>query len=290
MRNGHTGAWELPFGAAAELELQTEYGSLTLVPVEADMAPRLELAHGSREHFDVRVDRVGERVRVALDPRHAFNWFGGRECRATLYVPRDIRADIQADAGRVTVEDLVGCELRIRTNAGKIALQNVFGRCHLAADAGSVSGHRVGGSFDVETRAGSVRLEIVDLHPGEHRIRATMGSVRLTLARGMDVCIATYSTLGSVRSTFPSRQGAPARLTLSTEMGSVRIDDGAPSQPWPAPAAAGAAATGATTTTVGERPRPAPVDADVERILKMVEAGQLSARDADDVLRALGRV
>jgi hypothetical protein len=33
--NGNT-IWELPFGQPAELELRTEFGSLTLVPVEPD--------------------------------------------------------------------------------------------------------------------------------------------------------------------------------------------------------------------------------------------------------------
>ena len=97
---------------------------------------------------------------------------------------------------------------------------------HLAADAGSVTGREVGGFFDVETQAGSVRLDILDLQPGEHRIRATMGSVRLELVRGMDVCVETHTSLGSVRNSYPSRQEAPARLVLSTEMGSVRVDEG----------------------------------------------------------------
>jgi hypothetical protein len=31
-------------------------------------------------------------------------------------------------------------------------------------------------------------------------------------------------------------------------------------------------------------------DAEIDRVLKMVEAGQLSAHDADELLRAMGRV
>src|SRR3979490_2832629 len=193
--NGNT-IWELPFGQPAELELRTEFGSLTLVPVEPDQVSRLELSRGSIEHIEVHVDKVGETVRVALDPHRSFNWFGGWECRATLYVPRDVHAHVQTNAGSGTVEDLADCELGIKANAGKIDLRNVHGLMHLSADAGSVTGRQVGGYFNVEAQAGSVRLEIVDLQPGEHRVRATMGSVRLSLLRGMDVCIETHTSLG----------------------------------------------------------------------------------------------
>jgi hypothetical protein len=220
-------------------------------------------------------------VRVALDPHRSFNWFGGWECRAILYVPRDVRAAVQTNAGTVSVRDLEGCELGIKANAGKIELTDVYGLLHLSADAGSVTGRGLGGYFDVETQAGSVRLEILDLQPGEHRIRATMGSVRLDLARGLEVCIETRSNLGSVRNRYPTRASAPARLFLSTEMGSIRVDEGMferahpqSSEPAPSPAV---------------RPEP-PEDPELERILKMVESGSLSAQDADELLRAMGRV
>ena len=84
--NGHDNIWELPFGQPAELELQTEVGSLRLVPVEPGQAPRLELSHGSTEHCEVHVDKVGETVRVALDRRRSINWFGGWECKAPAHV------------------------------------------------------------------------------------------------------------------------------------------------------------------------------------------------------------
>ena len=282
MHNGNT-IWELPFGAPAELELHTEYGSLTLVPVESTMAPRLELTRGSTAHIHVHVDKVGETVRVALDPHRSLNWFSGWECRATLYVPRDVHAHIQANAGSVSVEDLAGCELGIKSNAGKIDLKNVYGLCHLSADAGSVTGRNVGGFFDVETQAGSVRLEIVDMQPGEHRIRATVGSVNLTLAPGMDVCVETHTSLGSIRNHYPSREAAPAKLVLSTDVGSIRVDAGGARSSWrPTPPVSAPAPS--------DRLRPPHADPELERILKMVEAGDLSAQDADELLRAMGRV
>src|SRR3981081_2369405 len=208
MQNGNT--WELPFGEHAELELQTDWGTLALVPVELDKTPRLELSHGSNENISVRVEKVGETVRVSLDPFSSFKWFGGWECRATLYVPRDVHAHVQTSAGSISVRDLADCELGIKTSAGKIDLVKVYGLVHLSADAGSVTGRDVGGYFDVETQAGSVRLEITDLQPGEHRIRASMGSVRVELARGMDVAIETHTSMGSVRNNYPSHETAAA--------------------------------------------------------------------------------
>jgi hypothetical protein len=284
MHNGNT-IWELPFGQPAELELRTEIGSLTLVPVEPDRAPRLELSSGSIEHVEVHVDKVGETVRVALDPHRSFTWFGGWECKATLYVPRDVHAHVQTNAGSVTVEDLAHCELGIKVNAGKIDLRNVEGLMHLSADAGSVVGRQVGGYFNVETQAGSVRLEIMDLQPGEHRIRATMGSVRLVLVRGMDVCIEAHTSLGSVRNNYPSRQSAPTKLLLSTETGSVRVEDGASGSAWRPSAPPVSPARPEPPLT-----KPPREDPEMDRILKMVEAGELSANDADELLRAMGRV
>jgi Putative adhesin len=273
--------FELPFGQRAELELRTEWGHLTLLPVEPGQTPRLELSRNSADNTEVHVEKHGETVRVALDPHRSFNWFGGGwEWRATLYVPRDVRAHVQTNAGSVGVRDLNGCELGVKANAGKIDLNNVYGVIHLAADAGSVSGRDVAGYFDVQTQAGSVRLDISDLQPGEHRIRAAMGSVRIELAQGLDVCIETHTSLGSVRNNYPSRQAAAAKLVLTTEMGSVRIEEGAwnrrpavrPAPEQPAPSAS---------------PRE---DPELDRILKMVEAGALSAHDADELLRAMGRV
>jgi len=282
----NTNIWELPFGAPAELELHTEWGSLSLVPVEAGRQPRLELTRGTAENIAVHVEKNGNTVRVALEPQRNFHWFGGWECRATLYVPLDVRAHLQTNAGSVNVRDLEGCELGVKANAGKIELEHVHGLLHLAADAGSVQGRDVGGYLDVETQAGSVRLEITELQAGEHRIRAAMGSVRVELAKGLDVCVDTHTSLGSVHNNYPSHQAAPARLLLSTEMGSLRVDEGRMAR---SPARPAAAAHHAPAESRPQPPAEKPADPELERILKMVEAGELSAKEADDLLQALGR-
>ena len=286
MPNGDTSTWELPFGQPAQLELHTEWGSVALLPVGPEEKPRLELSRASRNNLAVEVEKIGDVVRVLLDPARAFPWFGGSEIRAALFVPRDVRAAVQTNAGSVTVRELEGCELGIKANAGKIELVNVYGVIHLAADAGSITGRQVGGQFDIETHAGSVRLEIVDLRPGEHRMQATMGSVRLELAQGIDLAIEAHTALGSVRNNYPSRAGAPTRLLLSSEMGSVRIDPAVYARPATRPDPVAAANDVPPTSDTRTQ---APPDPELERVLKMVESGELSARDADELLQAMGR-
>jgi hypothetical protein len=280
--------WELPFDQPAVLELQAEFGAVTLLPVEAGEPPRLELARHGADNAEVEIEKLGQVVRVSIGTAH--NWFGGWDSRAVLSVPTDLRASVQTNAGSVSVRGLEGCELGIKAGAGKIELVDVYGALHLAADAGSITGRGLGGRFDVETHAGSVRLEILDLAPGEHRVRASMGSVRLELARGIDVCIETHSSMGSVRNNYPVRSDAAARLVLTTEMGSVRVDEASVTRPTRRPSMPRhdeSQPAGVASTETRRAPRE---DPELERILKMVEAGELSARDADELLRAMGRV
>jgi hypothetical protein len=118
-----------------------------------------------------------------------------------------------------------------------------------------------------------------------------MGSVRVELARGLDVAIETHTSMGSIRNNYPSHESAAAKLLLTTDMGSVRVDEGTSVRP-----------IGRSPASYApfrpERPEPpiAPTatapreDPELDRILKMVEAGELSAHDADELLRAMGRV
>ena len=268
--------WELPLGEPPELELRSEFGALTVLPTEPGQPARIELSERSAERVNVHIDKHNGVVRATFEAMHGFHWFGGWECRAAIYVPSDVRAHVETSAGSVSVRGLDGCQLGIKASAGKIDLVNVHGVLHLAADAGSVAGRDVGGFLDVETHAGSVRLEVSQLQAGEHRIRATMGSVRLELARGLDVCVEAHTSLGSIRNSYGSSQGAAAKLVLTTEMGSVRVEEASSLQ------------ARAQRATVQQPPsREVTTDPEVERVLKMVESGELSAQDADELLRAL---
>jgi hypothetical protein len=66
-------------------------------------------------------------------------------------------------------------------------------------------------------------------------------------------------------------------------MGSVRINEA------PFGARAWSPRSSAPASDAIETP-PRDSDAELERVLAMVESGELSARDADELLRAMGRV
>jgi hypothetical protein len=94
-----------------------------------------------------------------------------------------------------------------------------------------------------------------------------------------------------VRNSYPVRADAPQRLVLSTEMGSVRVDEGPSMRPATQPAPdANSSGSQADAPPPTDPPRPSREDPELDRILKMVEAGELSAQDADELLRAMGRV
>src|SRR5436309_9251848 len=102
--------WELPFDQPAVLEVQAESGSLALLPVEPGNVPRLEPARAS-DNVEIHIEKVGNVVRVSLDPLSPFKWFGGWDSRAVLYLPKDVRASVETNAGAISVRGLEGCEL-----------------------------------------------------------------------------------------------------------------------------------------------------------------------------------
>ncbi|HEY9723475.1 MAG TPA: hypothetical protein V6D47_15795, partial [Oscillatoriaceae cyanobacterium] len=89
--------------------------------------------------------------------------------------------------------------------------------------------------------------------------------------------------LGSVRDDFSSPPDAPAVLHVVANVGTVRVNEfvatgNAPERP----AAPGRARR--PVVAVATKPRS---DEEVEHVLKMVEEGVLSAKDAADILKAM---
>ncbi len=310
-RDDHHRVWPLPFGDRPSLDLRTDLGSLVVVPVKAGEEPRIEAVGRGADQLELRIERVQEQeqeqkqetVRVEVEPFRQFTWWGGWDTRLLAHVPPALTARIETGAGSIAIRGLDGATLAVRTNAGRIELTDVRGRLRLSADAGSIAAHAIAGALDAEAQAGSIRLEIAGLDPGEHRVRAGMGAIRVELAQGLDVRVETRTAMGSARNSYPAHPNAAAVLSLATDMGSIRVSEGTTAR-WPggatpappvAPAASphGSPAATATATATSASPSGAAVaadgDADLDRILAMVEAGQLSARDADDLLRALGR-
>ncbi len=307
--------WPLPLAGSTELEISCGTIPVYLQPVAGDELPSLTVSgrDAAQVHVDVNSSAERVRVRLAIPHRTIANLIAG-DTRAIVRVPAAVSARVRAEAGAVEARDLDGCRLDLAADAGRVALDNVHGRLTLAADAGQVHGERVGGSLDVRTDAGAVRLHIDQLGPGEHRVRTDVGSVKLELAPGIAVRIETRSGMGSARSSYPSTPDAPAVLRVSTDVGSVRVRpagehpaDG-PAEPAWDPAMFGRGRgmpvppmppmppfpPGMFTHRRQSRPQapppprpPRPEDGEIARVLRMVETGELSAADAEELIKAL---
>ena len=214
----------LPWGQNAELEFTSPAVALTLVPLAEGESPHAKAS----EDVQLEVKETGKLTRVVATPApERFNFWRSMP-RVWLYLPRDVHARVSTDAGALMAEGFSGCELQMTSSAGVLHLRDVHGKLFLRASAGAIQGSRVGGVLDVETGAGSVKLDVDRLEVGTHRIRSSMGSVRVLLAAGMDVRLEPQTTLGSVRTRYPSRPDATTVLQLETELGSVRVRESNP--------------------------------------------------------------
>ncbi len=291
--------WPLSFGGEPELELRADALAVSICPLRAGELPRLELS--GRDAQDIRVDvkQKGDRVKVRLDRQHGFKWLGHWDASARLHLPPRVRAHIKTDAGTIDARDLGPCDLELETNAGRITAANLVGRVRLYTSAGQISADALAGSVEARSEAGAIQLGIAALSPGDHHVHAEVGTIRVDMAPGQDVRLETRSSIGSVNDSYPSNPQADTLLRLSTTVGAIKVRESdvrspipatgvAPAEPGSPPARA--AETSATGEGVRRQGANAGPETETERILKMVESGDLSARDADELLQALERV
>lgn len=289
------------------LDVHVTAERIRVIPVEKGGVPRLEVEGGRGDVSPVELKRVGDQLIIASssDPA-AWPWPGaGMVRKLTLVVPEHVRARIRQDFGQLFVERLAGCDLELSASAGTISLDDVKGRLKIAVDSGTVSGERLGGTFDVVSQAGSVKLSIDSLDPGEHRVRTAMGSVKLLLAPSVVVKMEAHTTLGSTRVSHPNTPEAEARMLLSAELGSIKVKTGgAVEDPrhgdgpdwrrfWRDVAGKALAVAfddeaGPRVVPVEPTPKPVP-EAELRKVLELVESGKLTAPDAERLIRAMGR-
>ena len=306
MENEGITTWELPFGPVPVLELSADAASVELVPVEPGGAPRLVAEGKLARKMRAEIRRDGDALRVHvewkgdLDLLRSF-WDWGGKLRLTAYLPHGVRATVRADAGRLRARDLDGCELSLHAEAGTVDLENVRGRILVRASCGKIEGRGLAGTFDVEANEGAIRLGIVGLDPGRHRVRTDTGAAKIDLARGLAVRFEPSASDGEVKIDYPETPGAAAVLEVSAEMGAVRVRSSSepamapssqPRTPYreppvsvPEPGVAGEASGAAGAPFDGSR---VPEEA-LERVLVMVAKGKLSPRDAGELIRALGQ-
>jgi hypothetical protein len=315
----------LPFGDAPVLELTSTALVVALVPAQGEEQPYLEVSELLPDACRPLVTREGNTVRVRMESVQPFPfalWDLGPRVHMTLHVPAAVRAHVHIDAGRVRVRGLSGGEVNLETAAGVLSLKDVKGNIRLRAGAGKVTGERLSGMLDVETNAGAVHLSVEQLDAGTHRVRSSMGAVRVDLAAGQKVAIEASATMGSARISYPSAPDADAKLIVQTELGSVRVREMGHTQPESTPEDDPASfMPGVAWRWGGGRGRgrhrhpphawaewaqgwwpPPPQrsqspdkrgepvsDDELRRVLNLVQEGKLTAEEAQKILRAMER-
>lgn len=278
----------LPFGESPILDFEANAAQLELVPVKPGEEPRLEYEAA----VEPEVRREGEVVLIRQATRGFWGALEAGGARAVLHVPPGVKAKIAADMGRLVVKSLAGCDLDLSTSAGSLELTDVRGRMKLSANAGQIRGEGLGGTFWVECGAGSARLGIVALDPGEHCVHSNMGSVRVDLAPGLDVRIDASTVMGSTRTRYPTNPKSKTLLKLEAELGSVKVGEGGAYEDpkhgdWADWRKLWEAAEAFVTSPVGSAaPREVPQD-ELKQILTMVEAGKINATEAARLIRAI---
>lgn len=295
----------LPLSQKPTLEIAATALDIELEPVEANEEPFAEVHGAALPPGALKLEPGGEvtKLELGMPWRNGFEW--GFPHRLVLHVPAHVRVRLTADAGRIHAERLAGCDLDITSHASAVSLENVRGRIKVTVDSGSVKGEHVGGTLDVRSVAGSVRLGIDALDAGKHQVRTAMGSVRVDLAAGLQVELDTATTLGSVRARYPSTRGAPAVLKLEAELGSVKVREVDAAEPderhgdWPDwrrlwRDVAGAVVSSVVNDVTGEgrraEPRPPsspPQREELRRVLELVQQGKISTEEAERLISAM---
>lgn len=277
----------LPFGESPVLDFEAAASQLEVVPTLPGEEPCLEVDGA----LDPEVKREGEVVRVHPNTRGFWGAFELGGHKMTLRVPAQLKARFAADMGRLTIARLAGCDLDVSMSAGSLELTDVRGRMKLRANAGQIRGEGLGGTFWVECGAGSARLGIVALDPGEHHVHSNMGSVRIDLAPGLDVRIDARTVMGSTRTKYPTNPKSLTVLKLEAELGSVKISEGSGyADPrhgdWPDWRKLWEAAGDLMTARPAMKAAAAGPE-ELRQILAMVEAGKINAAEAERLIRAI---
>jgi hypothetical protein len=295
----------LPLDEHPLLDLESDFSRIAIVAVAPGETPFVEvIGHGpGSPPVHVRGENGVTRVRLDLPWTttrekwwegsfwEAGFWekrvFGKGAARVVLHVPSNVRAKIRSAAARIDVRDLSGCDLSLDADAGAITLVRVGGKLTLSTQAGRIDGRDIEGALSVSSSAAAVRLDVLSLDPGTHRISANMGSVRIGLAQGMPVRIDAKTQMGSSRIEYPSSREARAILEIEADLGSIRVS---PSERKfrTRESASPPPSEGSPYRESAERETPHVPNAELEAILARVADGSLSPAAAKELLRGLG--
>ncbi|MFN8558070.1 MAG: DUF4097 family beta strand repeat-containing protein [Dehalococcoidia bacterium] len=231
----------------------------------------------------------------------------------------DGSVDAQTDGGQVHLDGVRG-RMVLSTDAGHIKGERLSGSVEAETDAGAIHlsiDALDPGEHNLSADLGSIKVELAPDLDVRVETRAGLGSVRNSYPSRPDApAVLRVSTdVGSVRVRPAGADNdhdhdhdehahgrAHAEVRVEHRWGGVPVPPPpppAPAPPPPPPPPVFAYAWGngeerevevgdPTPASNGGR-RPSPTHDEIERILRMVEAGELSAREANDLLRALER-
>ena len=301
-----------PVGSGEQPRLEVIGRNLARLHVHLSQAGDIVRCHVDQDCFGVRdLDFVLLLPREVQARVHAD--LGSIE--ATDLGPCEL--ELTTNVGQIRVENVHG-RLRLASDAGAISGRGLVGSLDVETDAGSIHLEIDGldpGRHRVHTDAGSIRIALASDLDVRVEAESDVGSVRTSYpVHPAAAAVLEVSTdAGSIRvravepsePRWPSTGGEP----VSDPPAATPPQPPEPPQPSeppqpPQPPELSSVPAPPAGPTIERRPEPpaeapsagleepvraSPSDDDeLERILKLVESGQLSARDAHDLLRALG--
>lgn len=156
--------------------------------------------HGRLEGADVKTNAGSVNIEEAS--RIKFHGDAGN-----LKVGKVESVDAKCDAGQIVIKNLRDGVLK--TSAGRISVGEVLNSLTASADAGSIR-VKYAGASDIDAKA-------------------SLGSIRIAVARGISVYADCHATAGSVRTDLKEAAeptpGAPvARIKARTDLGSIKLE------------------------------------------------------------------
>ncbi len=280
--------WSLPLDQHPELEVKTDFASITLLPVEQGGAPRVLCPVPASRAPRLEVHGAGGVTKVKLDVE-GFSFFRDpRRAKLIFFLPDGLRARILCDSGQIEVARLSFAQIEIAADAGTLRLDRVEGRILARTDAGTVDAIDIAGSFDIRTDAGKVHVRALALDPGRHRVQTDVGAIEVELAEGILARIDAHADLGKTIVEVKNVPDAPVIVEAKTDLGLVRVRPFTPPLSPPMPVGAHPYRGGPAGAIELPASMPSGEEEDeIDRVVGLVVAGKISAEEAQQLLSEL---
>lgn len=181
-------------------------------------------------------------------------------------------ATLSTDSGRISVSDATG-DVTATTDSGRIDANDIKGRVNLQSESGSVHTSNVGGALVVQTDSGAVHADgltgpqttvrtqsgsVVAAMDSEQDVKVTTdsGSIELTVPKSGAFRVRAHSDSGSEHVNLPEATSGGHLLDLSSDSGSIQVNEGSNAPVTPAsPSSPAASASPSTSPGVTTSPK-----------------------------------